>query len=456
MPGLRRSPQLAACLAATAFALSGCATYRPAPLGDGAAALDPPSAAVLRTQSAAIDRPWLTPTTIDLDRPLDANAVAVLAVLRNPDLKAQRAQMGVSDAQAFAARLLPDPSFSFSYDRLLSGPDDLDQFGSALAQDLALLRDRKVIAQQNRAHATQVRLDLAWAEWQTAGAARLQVVRILALEEQVALGQASSADAQSLLTASLRASMRGDVTADPVQANRLAALDAADKLRTNQLALATARGELRRLLGLPPGMKLMLTDSPAANELLDPARLFALAQHRRPDLQALRAGYEAQEASVHKAVLDQFPTLSLGMQGSRDSTGNQFLGGAVNFTLPLWNRNRGGIAVEKATRTALKYEYEARLAQTRSDITAAVEGIALARHSIEDLSLQIPALERYAKGAANATARGDLSQATATTAQQTLRDRQGQLSVARQALAEQMIALELLTGAPITTWDRDQ
>ncbi|MFX8762610.1 TolC family protein, partial [Acinetobacter baumannii] len=83
-------------------------------------------------------------------------------------------------------------------------------------------------------------------------------------------------------------------------------------------------------------------------------RLFAIARDSRTDLAALRAGYDAQEASVHKAVLDQFPTLNLSVTGNRDSAGNLLLGPTIDFTLPLWNRNRGGIAVERATRKALK------------------------------------------------------------------------------------------------------
>jgi outer membrane protein, heavy metal efflux system len=35
--------------------------------------------------------------------------IATIAVLHNPDLKAVRATVGVAQAQAFAAGLLPDP-----------------------------------------------------------------------------------------------------------------------------------------------------------------------------------------------------------------------------------------------------------------------------------------------------------------------------------------------------------
>jgi cobalt-zinc-cadmium efflux system outer membrane protein len=434
--------------------LAGCATYHAVPLDDRPGAQGMPTAAVLSADAAKLDRPFLTPAAVDLAAPLDANAIGLITVLENTDLKAMRAKAGITTAQAFAARLLPDPTLNLSYDRLLAGPDSLDNLAGQLVQDIALLRSRKVLAAQGRAQVEQVRLDLAWAEWQTAGAARLQAVRVVALERAVALGRASKQSAQGLLDATLRAALRGDLSSDQVQANRLASLDAADKLRANETALATARGELARLLGFPPATRLTLADSSPTLPPLDPARLFDIARLRRADLQALQAGYAAQEASVRKAVLDQFPTLSLGLGASRDTTGNKLVGAAVNFTLPLWNRNRGGIAIAEATRASLKADYEARLFQTRSDIAAAVAGIAIAQSSVSELSEQLPALQRYAAGSAKAAAQGDLARSTATLAEQTLRDRQAALVAAQQAVSEQMIALELLTGAPASTWNR--
>jgi outer membrane protein TolC len=47
--------------------------------------------------------------------------VAMIAVINNPDLKAARDQVGVAEAQAFTAGLLPNPTFSFAYGGLISG-----------------------------------------------------------------------------------------------------------------------------------------------------------------------------------------------------------------------------------------------------------------------------------------------------------------------------------------------
>jgi outer membrane protein TolC len=182
--------------------------------------------------------------------------------------------------------------------------------------------------------------------------------------------------------------------------------------------------------------------------------LVAQSLDRRLDLQALRAGYDAAEADVHKAILEQFPNLSLTLASARDTSDNRTIGPAIGFTLPLWNRNRGGIATATATREQLKAEYEARLFQTRAEITAAAQGLNTVRRQRAELIAQIPAIRRIAESAAAAARRGDLSPAAAATAEQAGRDRELTLSQLNQQIAEQTIALELLSGGPSEGWTR--
>ncbi|MET0309990.1 MAG: TolC family protein [Sphingomonas sp.] len=434
------------------LALSGCATYAPVPLDSGPGMLAAPDIAALSAEAGTIDRPYLKPVSIDLASPLDGNAVATLAVIANPDLRAARARAGVSDAQAFAARLLPDPTLSLGASKVLSGPDPFADLATGLGFDLAALRTRGVQIVQAKAAARQVRLDLAWSEWQTAGSARIQAVRILSLEDAVALAQATRTNARSLLERNQRAAGRGDIAADPVQVARLAAADAEDKARVAERDLAAARLELTRLLGLPPETDLRLAHEPRRDAALDSARLFDIARANRTDIKALQAGYASQEAAVRKAILDQFPTLGLTVNVSRDTSGNFILGPAIDFTLPLWNRNRGGIAVERATREALKAEYEARLFQTRAEIAAAVSGIEVARRQRDAVQRDLPSAQNYAEASRRAAGRGDIALSIAEATEQALRDKQALLAQSEQAITEQMIALELLTGTLREAW----
>jgi outer membrane protein TolC len=429
--------------------VAGCASYRPVPLDPAIAPVD---ASLLARDSAAIDRPYLHPATIDLAAPLDDNAVAVLAVLNNPDLKALRTKAGVADAQVFAARLLPDPSFSLGYSPLLSGPDPVGEIAGALGLDLNALRAAGVVRRQAAAQARQVRLDIAWAEWQTAGAARLQAARIRHLKRQVALLDIGQRGAQSLVDRTARATARGDLAADSLVAAHTAEADARAKLTTAEHDLEAARLELAQLLGLPPGTSLRLAAAQSGDAAVDPAHLYQVALANRADLQALRAGYDAEEAAVHKAILDQFPNLGLSIGATRDTGKNVIAGPTIDFTLPLWNRNRGGIAVERATRAQLKAEYAARLSQTRAEIAAAANAVTLARRQRNTIAATLPELNRVAQASRQAADHGDVSQAAAEAAEGTLGDQQAALAAADQTIDEAMIALELLTGAPREDW----
>lgn len=435
----------------TALALiAGCASYRLAPLPKSIPAADP---AILSRKAASIDRPYLHSVSIDLAQPLDDNAVATLAVLDNPDLKAMRAKAGVADAQVFAARLLPDPTFSIGYSPKLSGPDPDGEIAGSLGVDLNALRTGKVRRQQAAAQSRQVRLDLAWAEWQTAGAARLQAAKIRSLTRYVVLLEIADQGAQSLLDRTERAADRGDLAADALVSARTAEADSRGKLASAQHDLQAAQFELASLLGLSPETKLTLAPAPdGAIAALDPAHLLQIALANRADLQALQAGYDAEEAAVHKAVLDQFPNLGLTIGSTRDTSRNLILGPAIDFTLPLWNRNRGGIAVERATREQLKAEYTARLFQTRAEIAAAVADVELAQRQRESVAAALPELQHTALASRRAADRGDVSAATAEAAEGALGDRQAALVAADQTVDEAMVALELLTGVPREDW----
>jgi outer membrane protein TolC len=71
--------------------------------------------------------------------------VAMIAVANNPDLKATRGQVGVAEAQAFAAGLLPNPQFSFAYGGLISGVGaTTSSLSATLAQAIVPLLTRFV------------------------------------------------------------------------------------------------------------------------------------------------------------------------------------------------------------------------------------------------------------------------------------------------------------------------
>jgi len=408
----------------------------------------------LAIDAAKLQHPHLRPLAVDLSQPLNPDQLAVIAVIANPDLKAARAKADLAHAQAFQARLLPDPQVSIGFDKPLQNDATLvTALSGALSFDTASLYRAPLAAAQGRRAADQARLDLAWQEWQVAGKAKILAVRILGLTEQATLTNGARQRADAMLSSTLRATARGDLRGSDLEARRIAAADTAERARAAQRDLAAANLEFNNLLGLPPEVQLQLTAmSGGPRPRPQVAQLIALALERRLDLLALRQGYEGQEAVLQLAILDQYPRLGLTLTRARDTGGAQTFGPAVSFDLPLWNRNRGGIRVAAATRAQLRAEYEARLAAIRSDIAALVSGLEIGLRQRAEIANQVGPLRGYVVSVEAAARRGDLALSIADSSRQSLADKELTLAVLDQAAAEQRVALELAVGSLEETW----
>lgn len=302
---------------------------------------------------------------------LDATETAMLAVANSPQLKVLRDRLGIAEAQAFAAGLLPDPQFSLGADFPESRASGLvTGYTLGLSQDLSALliqHDRKQVA---AGKVRQVNLDLLWAEWQTVAKARLLFDQVRGLRAMHTL-LSKEKKALTPLARHVRMALKnGDLSYVEASDGLNALSDAEQKLAgvTTQLHKATAG--LKLLLDLAPDVLLDLNGAyylphPTQAEL---ENALASLPRRRPDLLALQAGYQAQNAQLREAILAQFPAITVGFNRARD-TGNVVTNGfTFGITLPFFNRNRGNIAVARATRQQLKDAYTARLLTTRSDM----------------------------------------------------------------------------------------
>jgi outer membrane protein TolC len=150
----------------------------------------------------------------------------------------------------------------------------------------------------------------------------------------------------------LRPARSGDLNGGELEARRIAAADARDRALTTAREAEATRLQLNRILGLNPSEALSLADPDVPSAWKPPSadELFVTARTRRLDLRALEQGYASQEASLHRAVLGQYPRLGITLNRARDTSAVNTFGPAVTLDLPLWNRNRGGIALASADR----------------------------------------------------------------------------------------------------------
>jgi outer membrane protein TolC len=390
-----------------AAGFGGCATYQAKPL---------PTRPDLVSDIArvAVDSDKLSLSELRSHRfnaadGLDMTEVAMLAVVNSPALRAARAKIGVAHAQAFAAGLLPDPQLSASRDVPRSADPTLTTaYSVGLAYDLNALVTHGAGRKAATAATHQTDLELLWQEWQAVAQARSLFVSITTEQQVLALLRHQQELYGGRYERAQRALESGNLTSDQ-GAVYLAALQDTDRqINDRERQLNDSRHNLDALLGLAPTVQLDLVGEPSLPPLDDAQILRALAElpRRRPDLLALQAGYQSQEQRVRQAILAQFPAFNLAISRARDTSNIHTQGLAITLTLPLFNGNRGAIAVERATREQLHAEYQARLDAADSDVRRllanqkllATQRVELAHNLVQLQRVSIAAERAYREG----------------------------------------------------------
>jgi outer membrane protein, heavy metal efflux system len=393
--------------------------------------------------------PALRTHRFDPAQGLDSTGVAILAVANNPDLKVMRDQLGIARAQSFAAGLLPDPQLSISQEFLTHPtPGYTNAYAYGISEDITSLLLRSTRKAAAKSQADQVNLDLLWAEWQTIAQARLlfnQVLSLRAQQQRLAAEQVALQPVEGFVRKALQ---DGNLTYDAASAGLNAYADARKRLSDCTLQLHQAEHDLRLLLGLAPDASLHLSGEPfqvlPTSEEVD-AALSSLPQ-RRPDLLALQAGYQAQEAALRGAIRAQFPALTFGVDKQTDNNGVPSHGFNIGISLPLFDRNRGNIAIEKATRQQLKDDYENRLLTTRSDIRQLMADLATLNRQRDALQAQSERLDKASTAAEAAWQKGLLDWPTYLSIRANALSADMDFIAARDQQSQQAIALEALLG----------
>ncbi|HVA64592.1 MAG TPA: TolC family protein [Terriglobales bacterium] len=424
--------------------LAGCANYHPLalPTAPNLAAL--PALTVRASRFALPGRP---PRPLPPNG-LDETAVMTLAVFNNPDLQAVRLQSGIADAQLLQAGLLPDPvvGAGFARSALHNG------FNLGLSQDLHALFARGAALAAARAHQRQVSLGLVWQEWQVAARASQLFFQTqadshlqpLLLANRNLLAQRYQQDQAAL--------QAGNLTLGSIAPDLSALTDADANLRQLQADADLTRRQLLELLGLDPDAHLPLVgrdQSPALSSRQFHQALAALPQ-RRADLLALAAGYQAQEQALRQAILAQFPALTATVSQARDPVeGVNSVGVGVTLTLPLFNRNRGEIALQRATRAELRQTYQARLDQAVGDAEQVWAAARILRAQLGDLERRLPALGMMVAAARQSVQSHNLEAGLYVNLESTRLARQAQAVRLRAALAQANSSLRILLGLPL-------
>jgi outer membrane protein TolC len=290
---------------------------------------------------------------------------------------------------------------------------------------------------------------ILWQEWQTVGQARLLAVDLIQGARLVRLLAANRDLLAGRTTRSQGALAHRDATIATV-APDLAALQAAqtalDDATRQQLS---RRHQLAALLSLRPDAPLRLADTsdlPPIDPIAITAMLPTLAD-RRPDLVALQYGYRAEDEKLRAAILAQFPNVTFGVTGGSDNSNVRNVGPQITLDLPVFDRNQGNIAIERATRRQLHDEYAARLAAADGQVRAMLGEIAQLQRQRERATQDLGQSARMAAEGEAALRAGNLDERSYVDLVSARLTHEQEIVTLDQSLLEQQVAIATLIGA---------
>jgi outer membrane protein TolC len=439
----------ALCLAAGASALAGgCALYRPLPLArapDLAGALSE-----LRTEVPAIRRGEPS-RRIATDQPVDVDDVGLLAVLNDPELRAEKGQIDVAQAGLLQSSLLPNPSASVSYGALLGGAGGFaPAWTASLTEDVRSILTYHTRVKSARSQSQQVNADLLWQEWQVAEKARLLALDLYYGGQSLELSRREL----DLLDREVREVQRA-TQSDDLDLTALAPLLSA-KAAAEQAVASTGLSQMQNwqaldaLLGLDPQVRFAIAPPSLPAPPADLAALLTTLPDRRPDLVALQLGYRSADEDVRSAIIGQFPALVLGGQWGQDTTNVRSAGPAATFDLPIFDRNQGQVAQTRATRLVLHEQYQSRLDDAFGTVNGLDAQIHRLTEDVRSATTAATAAETMSQSAQKAYTEGNMDQRSLADFETTALDRRIEALALERSLGETQITLtvELGLGLP--------
>lgn len=425
------------------------------------------SAACAPLQESTVDDVAIDDPAIEAlpARALTLADVRARARRASPELAFQRRALAITNAEAQAAGVWPDPTITLGVAQPIAAGSDTTGGALGIDWDIADVVTAGSAKKTAALAAEAAQLSYEYAEHSLATDAVVQAVRQSALARASVIAEDARSAAEALAAASLDAQTRGDVTLEDVALRQLAALDAEALASDIAQRLDETRVQLRQLLGAPPGVHIDVLDdvgavdsyaaaasplpspSPSATAGADVAALVARARNRG-DLAALRVAYRSQDAALWRAVLAQLPRVGIHAEVGRDTGGFFAVAGDISVSLPIFDGGRGAVAVAQATRDSLRDEYRARMHAARADLEGLVVAAQNVRRQRAELAARLPLLERADLDMQQALARGDVTRFVATELQAAVRAARIHLIELELAERETALAIELAVGGP--------
>lgn len=280
-----------------------------------------------------------------------------LALIGNRELNALRLKSANSAKAAKESGWWEDPELDFDLMRIINPSEHPFLGGASIAFTIPLSGATAIAAKADELYAQADIAEIKAAERDTGAEARHAAIRLAALRRRAALLSEHDSDERIVRA---RENVGKLHEAGEVSASELAGVQRQKHIRHHALMetereIAETEIAFLRILGLRPGTKISLTlplrvRPSMPSDADDPLEL---VQH--PKVEAALARLGGTEKSLEAEIRRQYPDLKLGPAYANEEGLDRF-GLIAGISIPLWNRNRKGIAEAEGTRD------EARLA----------------------------------------------------------------------------------------------
>lgn len=432
--------------------LTACATYQAKPLNTVSITEQNKNfiPEQLTIQIKQLKHPLLKAINFNLNDGVSPDEAAIIAVLKNPELQLARNKQNIAGAQLLQAGLLPNPSIAYNFLDTTGGLDKgkVVGYGWSLNWEITALLTQNNKISAAKADYQAINLQIAWQEWQIAQAAKSACYQLQVYNQQ-----------QALLTENLKRLSTNNAQLKQAQAlglvtelESMSVLTAQTSLESRLQAIIQQKQiqqqRFNRALGLKP-QELISIQAQLLPDVVTVANYQQLTKNlaeQRLDLLALKQSYQAQEAQLQSAVLQQFPKISIGITHSKNNSDYYTMGAGVNLSLPVFDQNQGAIALATASRQMVFDEYHNRDFQSKADIAELLVTIEAVNSELKTAHKALLSLEALLKAYDKASEQEQIDNIAYYSAWNAVSDKQVDILSLQLHLIEARIALETATG----------
>ena len=405
---------------------AGCRTYAPAPIDWSREASE-----------------WNGSATNRI--PLTLETARQLALVLNPDINALRLARQSASRKALASGWWEDPSFNLDALRVLRGGAHPWLLGSGLSFTLPVNGVPGIEAKAAQAYAHADALAVTVAErtllaeveraWNACRINQHCIAAQHAYKERLL-------DRERQIRALIAAGELPKAEGDRVAQERI-------KLDLECLCCGaeavTQKHTLLRLLGLHPAAPFdIVSDDADGAQPAPPSVIADLDLIRHPRVQEKLARLKATEEDLRAEIRRQYPDIEAGPLWEHEDGGAN-MGASIGFNLPLWNRNRLGIAEAEGGRDATRLEA---LNEWRGLVTELHEARAILQVAeTKERGMRetlLPEAQASAERTERLFAQGEADVLAVLAADETVYTVQESLLTVQQELAEARIRIDLL------------